>query len=80
MTYPLVKFGDVVHLNTDRIADPVAAGIERYVGLEHITPGDLHIHSWGSVAEGTTFKPLQARAGAVWQAPGLPEKSGGGRV
>lgn len=55
MSYPLVKFGDVVHLNTDRVADPLAAGIERYVGLEHITPEDLHIHSWGLVAEGTTF-------------------------
>ena len=51
----LVKFGDVVHLNTDRVADPLAAGIVHYVGLEHITPEDLHIHSWGLVAEGTTF-------------------------
>ena len=53
--WKMVKFGDVVRLNTDRIADPLAAGIERYVGLEHITPEDLHIHSWGLVAEGTTF-------------------------
>ena len=53
--WKIVKFGDVVRLNTDRVADPLAAGIERYVGLEHITPEDLHIHSWGLVAEGTTF-------------------------
>ena len=53
--WKMVKFGDVVRLNTDRIADPLAAGIERYVGLEHITPEDLHIHSWGLVAKGTTF-------------------------
>ena len=52
---PLVKFGDVVHLNTSRLADPAAAGIERYVGLEHITPEDLQVHSWGLVADGTTF-------------------------
>jgi type I restriction enzyme S subunit len=50
-----VKFGDVVRLNTDRIADPAAAGIERYVGLEHIEPEDLRIRRWGLVAEGTTF-------------------------
>jgi type I restriction enzyme, S subunit len=50
-----VKFGDVVRLNTDRIADPAAAGIERYVGLEHIEPEDLQIRRWGLVAEGTTF-------------------------
>lgn len=28
MTFPLTRVGDVVHLNTDRIADPPAAGIE----------------------------------------------------
>jgi type I restriction enzyme S subunit len=50
-----VKFGDVVRLNTDRIADPEAEGIERYVGIEHIEPEDLRIRSWGLVAEGTTF-------------------------
>lgn len=50
-----VKFGDVVHLNNERIADPKTAGIERYVGLEHITPEDLRIRDWGLVADGTTF-------------------------
>ncbi|RMH78112.1 MAG: restriction endonuclease subunit S [Calditrichaeota bacterium] len=53
--WKLVQFGDVVRLNKDRIADPAAAGIERYVGLEHITPEDLRIRNWGLVAEGTTF-------------------------
>ena len=55
MSHPLLKFGDVVHLNTDHVADPLTVGIERYVGLEHITPEGLHIHSWGLVAEGITF-------------------------
>jgi len=50
-----VKFSDVVNLNRDRVADPLAEGTERYVGLEHITPEDLRIRSWGLVAEGTTF-------------------------
>jgi type I restriction enzyme S subunit len=53
--WPRVRFGDVVTLNTDRCADPVAAGIERYVGLEHIEPEDLRIRRWGLVEEGTTF-------------------------
>jgi hypothetical protein len=54
-TWPRVRFGDVVSLNTDRAADPLAAGIERFVGLEHIEPEDLRIRRWGQVADGTTF-------------------------
>ena len=34
-SWKMVKSGDVMRLNTDRIADPLAAGIERYVGPEH---------------------------------------------
>ena len=51
----LTRFADVVHLNTSRLADPSASGIERFVGLEHITPENLHIRSWGLGADGTTF-------------------------
>ncbi len=50
-----VSFGDVVKLNADRCANPAAAGIERYVGLEHIEPEDLRIRRWGLVEDGTTF-------------------------
>lgn len=50
-----VRWGDVVRLNTDRCADPAAAGIERYIGLEHLEPGDLTVRTWGDVADGTTF-------------------------
>lgn len=56
--WPRVTFGGVVRLNTDRVADPVAAGIERFVGLEHIEPEDLGIRRWGLVADGTTFTNL----------------------
>jgi len=55
MSHPLTRFADLVHLNTDRIADPLAAGIERFVGLEHIEPENLHIRRWGNVADGVTF-------------------------
>ncbi len=50
-----IKFADVVSLSTTRTANPFAAGIERFVGLEHIEPGKLHIRSWGKVADGITF-------------------------
>ena len=50
-----VKFGDVVRLSKARSQDPLADGIERYVGLEHLEPGDLRIRSWGIVADGVTF-------------------------
>lgn len=50
-----VKFGDVVRLSKARSKDPMADGIERYVGLEHLEPGDLRIRSWGNVADGVTF-------------------------
>lgn len=50
-----VKFGDVVRLSKARSKDPLADGIERYVGLEHLEPGDLRIRSWGNVADGVTF-------------------------
>ena len=50
-----VKFGDVVRLSKARLADPLAEGVERFVGLEHLEPGDLRIRRWGNVADGTTF-------------------------
>lgn len=50
-----VKFGDVVKLSKARSLDPLADGFERYVGLEHLEPGDLRIRSWGNVADGVTF-------------------------
>jgi len=53
-----VKFGDVVRLSKGRSADPLAEGVERYVGLEHLEPGDLRIRRWGNVADGVTFTSL----------------------
>ena len=49
-----VKFGEVVRLGKER-CDPAVDGIERYIGLEHIEPGDLRVRSWGEVSDGTTF-------------------------
>ena len=50
-----VAFGDVVRRSAARAPDPEAAGFARYVGLEHLDPGDLTIRRWGDVATGTTF-------------------------
>lgn len=50
-----VRFGDVVRLSKTRCQDPLAEGYERFVGLEHLEPGDLQIRRWGNVADGVTF-------------------------
>lgn len=50
-----VAFGDVVRLCTERSRDPEADGFERYIGLEHLDPGELKVRRWGDIAEGVTF-------------------------
>lgn len=49
-----VRFGDVVE-NCNETCDPAEAGLERFVAMEHLEPGSLHVREWGEVAEGTTF-------------------------
>jgi len=49
-----VRFGDVVE-NCNETCDPAEAGLERFVAMEHLEPGSLHVRSWGNVADGTTF-------------------------
>jgi type I restriction enzyme S subunit len=50
-----VKFGDAVRNVREIERDPLSAGLERYVGLEHIESDNLHIREWGLVADGTSF-------------------------
>jgi len=50
-----VKFGDVVENLNETEQNPLTAGIERFIGLEHLEPGSLHVRQWGNVADGTTF-------------------------
>lgn len=50
-----VKFGDVVRLSKARSQAPLSDGFERYIGLEHLEPGDFRIRNWGYVADGVTF-------------------------
>src|SRR5262245_32403424 len=63
-TWKRVKFGEVVRLVKETCRDPVAAGIERVIGLEHLDPGALRIRSWNDVADGTTFT-TRVRPGQV---------------
>ena len=53
-----VAFGDVVRRSTERSLNPEAAGVDRYVGLEHLDPGELAIRRWGEVGGGTTFTSI----------------------
>jgi type I restriction enzyme M protein len=50
-----VRFGDVVKNVNETETHPAAAGIQRYIGLEHLEPGSLHIQTWGNISKGTTF-------------------------
>jgi type I restriction enzyme, S subunit len=59
-----VAFGDVARLCRERSADPVEDGFVRYVGLEHLEPGDLKLRRWGNTEDGTTFTSV-FRAGQV---------------
>ncbi|PKN92921.1 MAG: hypothetical protein CVU44_12890 [Chloroflexi bacterium HGW-Chloroflexi-6] len=43
------KLSSVITLASTRTADPLAARIERFPGLEHIEPENLHIRSWGNI-------------------------------
>lgn len=54
-TWKKVTLGDVVKEVRETAKDLVAEGLERVVGLEHLDPESLHIKSWGSTADATTF-------------------------
>ena len=50
-----VRFGDVVENVNETESNPAEARIDRFIGLEHLEPGSLHVATWGNVADGTTF-------------------------
>lgn len=49
------KFGDVVKNANLTERDPLRAGCERIVGLEHVDPENLHIRRWNTLGDGTSF-------------------------
>jgi type I restriction enzyme M protein len=59
-----VRFGDVVESLNETERNPEEAGIDRFIGLEHLEPGSLHIRYWGNVEDGTTFT-RRCRSGQV---------------
>lgn len=62
--WPRVRFSDVVENINETERNPVGVGIKRFIGLEHLDPGSLHIKAWGNVEEGTTFT-RRCRSGQV---------------
>lgn len=45
------SFADIAEHITDRIDDPSEAGVDRYVGLEHLDSGSVRLRRWGSPAD-----------------------------
>ena len=60
-TWKRLAFGDVIESITDRVDDPSAAGVDRYVGLEHLDPGVLTVRRWDTpdrvAAQKLRFQP-----------------------
>jgi len=50
-----VRFGDVIENINKTESKPADVGLKRFIGLEHLEPGSLHISAWGNVSDGTTF-------------------------
>ena len=50
-----VTLGDVVKEVRQSTKDPIADGIERVVGLEHLEPECIHLREWASIEGETTF-------------------------
>ena len=50
-----MAFGDVVENVNETERSPAEAGIDRFIAMEHLEPGSLHVREWGNVADGTTF-------------------------
>jgi type I restriction enzyme, S subunit len=46
--WQVVRFDQMAECITDRIDNPSEAGVEYYVGLEHLDSESLKIHRWGS--------------------------------
>jgi type I restriction enzyme, S subunit len=70
MTYPLIRFGDVVRQVKDKV-DPQTSGLERFVAGDHMDTDNLHIRRWGDIGDDylgpafhMRFKPGQVLYGS----------------
>lgn len=59
-----VKFGELAECINDRVDDPSQAGVDRYVGLEHLDSESLRIRRWGRPGEVESTK-LRFRVGDI---------------
>jgi len=58
------RFDEIAVMVNDRVDNPEDAGVDRYVGLEHLDPDSLKIRRWGSPSDVTATK-LRFRAGDI---------------
>lgn len=61
----MVRFGEVVRDVNEAERNPLDAGLERFVGLEHIEPENLHLKQWGLLADGDISFTKRFRKGQV---------------
>jgi len=61
----MVRFGEVVRDVNAAERNPLAAGLERFVGLEHIESDNLHLKQWGLLADGEISFTKRFRRGQV---------------
>ena len=59
------------NLCRERSSDPAEDGFDRYVGLEHLDPGDLKIRRWGNIVDGT-LSPTSSAPGRYSSESGVP--------
>lgn len=59
-----VRFGEIAECVNDRVDDPSQAGVDRYVGLEHLDPESLRIRRWGTPDQVESTK-LRFRPGDI---------------
>ncbi len=53
-----VTFGDIVENTNQTIKNPIEAGLDKFIGLEHLDSGELKIKRFGATADGITFTKL----------------------
>lgn len=63
-TWKRVMFGEVAECINDRVDDPRSAGVDRYVGLEHLDSDSLSIRRWGAPNEVESTK-LRFKTGDI---------------
>ena len=60
-TWERVTFGNAIESVTERVDNPATAGVDRYVGLEHLDPGVMTVQRWDTpdkvAAQKLRFRP-----------------------